>query len=172
MTTDEVAATPERKVLLDLLDPTYEKPIKSWSFANRTVITIGRSDGQDVEVSDVYVSRSHAQLVLRDGQWVIVSLGRNGVVCDNKLVTEFALKSGAKFRLGTSGPCLRFRTSGKTESMHTVCFDTVPAPLFQIDETKVKEEVGQIAEGDYFQSLQDKARQLRKQRGTPMTTRE
>jgi hypothetical protein len=132
------------------LDPTYERVVKSWSFAERTVITIGRSDGQDVEVSDVYVSRSHAQLVLRDGQWVIVSLGRNGVVCDNKLVTEFTLQSGAKFRLGGSGPCLRFRTSGKSESMHTVCFDTLPAPLFQIDESKVKEEVGQIAEGDYF----------------------
>ena len=169
MTTDEthdVAAGPGRNVLLELLDPTYERVVKSWSFAERTVITIGRSDGQDVEVSDVYVSRSHAQLELRDGQWVIVSLGRNGVVCDNKLVTEFALKSGAKFRLGTSGPCLRFRTSGKTESMHTVCFDTFPAPLFQIDETKFKEEVGQITEGDYFQSLQDKARQLRKQRST------
>ena len=164
--TDDVAPGPRRNVLLELLDPTYERVVKSWSFAERTVITIGRSDGQDVEVSDVYVSRSHAQLVLKGGQWVIVSLGRNGVVCDNKLVTEFALKSGAKFRLGANGPCLRFRTSGKTESMHTVCFDTFPAPLFQIDETKVKEEVGQIAEGDYFQSLQDKARQLRKQRST------
>ena len=166
MTTDEVAASPGKRVLLDLLDPTYEKPVKSWSFADRTVITIGRSDGQDVEVNDVYVSRSHAQLVLRDDEWVLVSLGRNGVVCDNKQVTEVALKSGVKFRLGASGPCLRFRTSGKTESMHTVCFDTVPAPLFQIDETKVKDEVGEIVEGDYFQSLQDKARQLRQQRGT------
>jgi hypothetical protein len=48
--------------------------------------------------------------------------------------------------------------------MHTVCFDTLPAPIFQIDETKVKDEVIQIAEGDYFQSLKDKARQLRQQR--------
>ena len=164
MTTDEATATPDRKVLIELLDPTCERPVKTWTFEDRLLITIGRADDQDVEVSDGYVSRSHAQLVLREGEWRLVSLGRNGVVCENKLVSDYLLKNGEKFRLGSNGPCLRFRTSGKTESMHTVCFESLPAPLFQIDETKVQEEVGQIAEGEYFQSLQDKARKLRKQR--------
>lgn len=164
MTTDGGSQTPAHVIHLDLLDPTYEKPVKSWSFPDRTVITIGRSDGQDVEVNDVYVSRSHARLELQEGQWRLVSLGRNGVLSENKQVSDLVLKNGAKFRLGINGPFLRFRTSGKTESMHTVCFDTVPAPLFQIDETKLKDDVIEIAEGDYFQNLKDKARQLRQQR--------
>jgi pSer/pThr/pTyr-binding forkhead associated (FHA) protein len=164
MATDDDVQTPTHAIHLDLLDPTYEKPVKSWSFPDRTVITIGRSEGQDVEVNDVYVSRCHARIELREDRWTLVSLGRNGVLSDNKLASDLVLKNGAKFRLGSNGPFLRFRTSGKTESMHTVCFDTLPAPIFQIDETKVKDEVIQIAEGDYFQSLKDKARQLRQQR--------
>ena len=164
MTTDEVTGSSVREVLIELLDPAFERPIKSWKFSDRPRITIGRGDDQDVEVTDAYVSRSHAELVFRNEDWFLVSVGRNGVLVENKPIMEFPMRGEVKFRLGGSGPCLRFRTSGNVESVQTICFDTIRVPTFEVDESKVKDDVSQIAEGDYFQSLQQRARDLRKQR--------
>jgi pSer/pThr/pTyr-binding forkhead associated (FHA) protein len=161
---DDLTPNPARTVVIDLLDSSFERTIKSWSFADRERITIGRADDQDVEVSDAYVSRTHAQLVIRNDEWVLVSVGRNGVLVENKPITELVMRGEAKFRLGASGPCLRFRTTGKAESVQTICFDVVRMPVFNLDETKVEQEVEAIAGGDYFQSLQRRARDLRKQR--------
>lgn len=167
MTPDDVPANPDQTVLIELLDPTFEKPVKSWSFAGRTSITIGRADDQDVEVPNLYVSRTHAKLSFRDGRWMLESLGRNGVLVENKLVTNFPLECGCKFRLGSGGPFLRMQTAGKKfEGTHTMLFDTFPEPLFALDEAKLQHEVTQIAGGDYFQNLQEKARLLRLRRSS------
>ena len=154
------------EIIVQLLDPAYGTSVKTWRFTNKKLITIGRGDDPDIEISDAYVSRHHASLMLRDGQWVLTSHGRNGVIIENQMITELALRSEMKFRLGASGPWLRFRTTSQdSENPATICFDTLPTPIFQLDESKLSEEVGEIIEGDYFQKLQKKAKLLREQRG-------
>jgi len=139
--------------------------MKSWKFDGQSHITIGRSPDQDIEISDPYVSRQHASLILRDGEWVLVSRGRNGIVVANQLVLEYPVSGDVNFRLGTEGPTLRFRvTAERDESMATISFDTLPTPLFELDERKLQDDVGAISDGDYFQKLQLRAKQLRRQR--------
>jgi hypothetical protein len=43
----------------------------------------------------------------------------------------------------------------------TICFDTARTPLLVLDEEQLNREVGQIAEGDYFQDLQRKLAHFR-----------
>ncbi len=45
----------------------------------------------------------------------------------------------------------------------TMMFDsTIVEDLFALDESKVQRDVSEISQGDYFQELQKRARQLRK----------
>jgi predicted component of type VI protein secretion system len=155
--TDEVG-----EVSIDLLDPLSGRPMKSWEFIDQERITIGRSPEQDVAMSDPYISRSHAELVYRDGGWLLLSLGRNGVMVANQLVAEHKVESDLHFRLGIKGPTLHFRASHKQlEASATISFDVDPEPMFHLDETRIQQEVTEIAEGDYFQDLKQRARQMR-----------
>jgi len=56
-----------------------------------------------------------------------------------------------------------FSTAEPAEVRATISFDTLPAPLFQLDEHRLQSDVGEIADGDYFQTLQQRAKQLRGQ---------
>jgi hypothetical protein len=153
------------EVAVQLMDATSGRPIQCWTFQGRAKITIGRSPDQDVSISDPYVSRSHADLVHDDGQWRLIATGRNGVVVANQLVTEYLFHGEVIFRLGMDGPTLRFRTTpDRAEIVSTICFDSLPAPLFLLDEDRVRNDVGSIADGDYFQSLQRRAKEMRRQR--------
>lgn len=153
------------EVVLQLLDSSSGRPIKAWTFKNQAEITIGRSPDQLVDISDPYVSRSHARLDFRDGKWLLVSLGRNGVVIANQLVTEYPVELDVSFRLGKEGPTMRFRTSAEQEKIGaTINSDTLPEFLFQLDEQKLQTEVGEISEGDYFQNLQARAEHMRRNR--------
>jgi pSer/pThr/pTyr-binding forkhead associated (FHA) protein len=158
---------PLGEVEVQLLDTSSGRTVKSWTFEGKSTITIGRSPDQLVEVSDPYVSRNHANIEYRDGQWMLVSRGRNGIVVNNQLVVEQPVSGDVCFRLGMEGPTLRFRTTAeRAEITATICFDTLPAPVFQLDETKVQNDVVEIADGDYFQNLQQRAKKLRSQRKT------
>jgi hypothetical protein len=156
---------PLREVVLQLLDPTYRRPVKTWKFAGKTSISIGREAGCDVEISDPYVSRLHAELVWRNNEWLLVSKGRNGVVVGSQAVSELPLAARTLFHLGSAGPALRFSTGEESdEHMATLCFDTETVPVCLVDEAKVREDVGQITGGEYFQSLQQQAEELRRRR--------
>ncbi len=81
------------EVVLHIIDVSTGRPIQTWKFKDQFQITIGRAADQDVEISDPYVSRSHASLVNTDGHWTLISLGRNGVVIDGKQVKEFVVSN-------------------------------------------------------------------------------
>jgi hypothetical protein len=128
------------------------------------VITLGRADDQDIEISDPYVSRNHAEFHFQDGRWVLHSKGRNGVLVSGEVVGQLVLEGDITFRLGPNGPSLRFEMGGAPASpagKNTLCFDTLPAMFFGIDQRKVEREVEEIAEGAYFRTLQEKAAGLR-----------
>ena len=155
-----------KEVEVALLDPTVGSPIKTWRFSGETPISIGRGDDCMVEILDPHVSRLHACLTLCDGQWELISVGRNGVLVDGKPVSEEPLRGEVTFRLGPLGPSMRFRpmADAKQEFMQTLCFDPESMPFFVVDQSKVQEEVVDIVNDDFFQKLQQKAQDLRRQR--------
>lgn len=150
-------------VEVQLLDASSGRPIKSWVFEERSRISIGRMPEKDVEISDPYVSRNHADLVYEDGRWKLVSLGRNGILVANQFVTEHVVESDTDFRLGLQGPTLRFcKPTERTENDRTITFDSMPTIVLRLDQSKLQKEVGEIADGDYFRALQDRAKSLRR----------
>ena len=153
------------KIEVQLLDPLSGRPIKSWIFSERAEITIGRLPDRDIEISDPYVSRNHANLVFDEGEWRLISLGRNGILIANQLVSEHRVSGDVNFRLGVEGPTLRFcQVSEPAGNQKTIMFDALPTMVFQLDERKLQNDVEEIAEGDYFQSLQQRAKMLRLQK--------
>ncbi|MDX1947050.1 MAG: FHA domain-containing protein [Pirellulaceae bacterium] len=172
MSQSESKPPSESGVVVQLFDPTLDRSLKSWNFHEAMQINIGRGEDCDVEISDPYVSRRHARIERRGEEWVLVSLGRNGVLLDGDLITEKSLPAECTFRLGPSGPTIRFRDvagprgtpTGSGDILATICFDTTLMPIFELDKQKLNEDVGAIAEGDYFQTLQQKAKLLRQKR--------
>ena len=155
------------EVTIQLLDPAYRRTVKTWKFVDRKSIRIGRGDDVDVEISDAYVSRVHAELLHRDGQWNLISRGRNGVQVGSQTITDIPVSGEIIFRLGSAGPSLRFNTATVVEvASATLCFDADSNPLLHLDETKLQDEVAQITNDDYFQKLQQKVKELRRQRAT------
>jgi hypothetical protein len=154
------------EVVVHLLDPTFGRPVKSWKFTDREMLTIGRNSDRDVEISDPYVSRNHAELHYFGDHWLLVSQGRNGVVIGNQMVKETSVTGSVVFRLGSNGPTLKFETVvARNDNPPTLCFDTAlasPVELFQVDQSKVTKEVSEITEGNYFRELQERAKQLRR----------
>lgn len=154
------------EVAVHLLDPALGRPLQSWKFAGRESITIGRAEEREVPMSDPYVSRLHAELRHADGRWVLLAHGRHGVLVQNEPVQEMFVAGDVTFRLGTGGPTLRFQpAAGEDANHHTLCYDAAPLEMFMLDETKLARDVGEIAQADYFQNLQQRAKELRRRRG-------
>jgi pSer/pThr/pTyr-binding forkhead associated (FHA) protein len=160
-------------VAVHLLDSALGRTMRSWRFEGKTLITIGRADEAHVQVSDPYVSRTHAELRHQDGRWTLVSLGRYGVIVQGQQVTELPINADTTFQLGSSGPSLRFELAAgtannritETDNRMTMMLDsTLAENMFELDQNKLNEEVGEISVGSYFQELQKRAKQLRKQR--------
>jgi pSer/pThr/pTyr-binding forkhead associated (FHA) protein len=154
-------------VAVHLLDSALGRPVRSWRFDAKQVISIGRGDDQDVQISDPYVSRCHAELRRGEGGWSLVSLGRHGVIVQGQTITELPVQGEATFRLGSGGPTLRFDpAAASSDNRATMFFDSTFAEnAFEIDRHKVERDVGEIADAEYFQDLQKKAQQLRDRHG-------
>ena len=160
-------------VAVHLMDSALGRPIRTWNFTSKQLITIGRADECDVQISDPYVSRNHAELRAAGGNWSLVSLGRHGVLIQGETITEIPLTAETIFRLGSSGPTLRFdltapaseSPAAPSDNRMTMMFDaTLVENLFELDHSKLDREVSEIADADYFQQLQERAKQLREQR--------
>jgi pSer/pThr/pTyr-binding forkhead associated (FHA) protein len=65
-------------------------------------LIIGRKRG-DLLIDDPLVSGTHAQVLPRDGGWVVQDLGStNGTMVDGRLVRETQLKPGAEIAIGST----------------------------------------------------------------------
>jgi CRP-like cAMP-binding protein len=63
--------------------------------------TIGRSAENDITITDLSVSRSHAKISLQKSSWFVEDLGSaNGIVFDGERVDKAELHPGASFLLG------------------------------------------------------------------------
>jgi pSer/pThr/pTyr-binding forkhead associated (FHA) protein len=159
---------PPREVTVQLFDPSSRQPVKTWTFADKPIITIGRGDTADVLISDAYVSRVHAELTYRDNHWILISRGRNGVLIGSQVITATPVLGEVSFRLGSAGPVLKFSCiSAPAEATSaTLSYTADTNPLLHLDETKLRDEVAQIASDDYFVRLQQKVKELRRNRDT------
>ncbi|MBK5258246.1 MAG: FHA domain-containing protein [Thermoanaerobaculia bacterium] len=65
-------------------------------------LSVGRTEGNELILNHPSVSRKHAKIELRNGQWWIVDLkSTNGVKVNGTLVTEAAVGSGDKIHIGS-----------------------------------------------------------------------
>ena len=76
---DERRVDPELSVCIELLDPSQGHPVITWNFLGKSVISIGRLPDQDIHISDLHVSRTHAVLRFVENRWQISSLGKHGI---------------------------------------------------------------------------------------------
>lgn len=106
--TDRVRVREERMYLLEMSDDIGRKlsfPIRDTS----TVVTIGRRRENDLILTDLSVSRNHAQLSFNKGQLVIEDLNSaNGVYVNNKKIDDpCPLKVGDEIIIGENRLFLR-----------------------------------------------------------------
>jgi pSer/pThr/pTyr-binding forkhead associated (FHA) protein len=70
---------------------------------NRPVVNIGRQLDNHLVLDDSLVSRRHAQLRARDGQFLLTDLGsKHGLRVNNTIVREWVLQPGDVFRVGNT----------------------------------------------------------------------
>jgi pSer/pThr/pTyr-binding forkhead associated (FHA) protein len=145
---------------LQLLDSAQGHAIQTWQFSNCGRVTIGRASSNDIHLTDTQVSRFHVELVYGQGEWQLISHGRNGTQIEGIKVSEGRLSDRTIFQLGTSGPSFRFlRATDGASSMATVeDIDQEMLDFLVIDEERKNEEVQQIAESETFQKLKEAAR--------------
>lgn len=75
-------------------------------------VTLGRDPSNDICIDSAIVSRFHARIILKGGQYSIIDNGsRHGIHVSNQRVDEAVLSDGTCARLGTSGsPVIVFRS--------------------------------------------------------------
>ena len=70
---------------------------------DKAIIQIGRHKSNDVVLDDIYVSRTHAQLRLRFGHYMIFDTdSQGGTYVNNVQIREHRLQSGDVIRIGTT----------------------------------------------------------------------
>jgi pSer/pThr/pTyr-binding forkhead associated (FHA) protein len=153
-------------VSVQLLDSAQGKPIQTWRFSDQTEITIGREDGRDIVISDPHVSRHHVTLVASENDWMLISCGRHGTLIDNRVVAEAPLRSGVIFRLGPTGPMLRF-DQGKASTSSTATMDQIDPDaiaMLELDQERSRREADRIAGGALFDELLQTSQRMRSAR--------
>lgn len=80
-------------------------------------IVIGRSSGSGVQIEQESVSRSHCQIVLRNGRHTVQDLGStNGTYVNDELVESLELRDGDQVKVGRT--ILKFIKGGNAEAAY------------------------------------------------------
>lgn len=150
---------------LKLLDSSRGHAIQTWNFSDCRRVTIGRAAENDISLADPQVSRVHVELLIRDGKWAIVSLGRNGTILDGVMINDELLTEHSIFQLGANGPSFQFSTVNESvSSLQTLNeIDPIALDFLMVDEGKLEEEVKNIADTEVFRDLQERARKMKDQ---------
>ena len=89
-----------RAVRLTIFDGTSEPTEYNLADFDKTVITFGRGDGNDIQLRSSYVSRTHGQIQLSREQCVVEDLGSsNGLIFDGEYVHSRVIKDGDTIRI-------------------------------------------------------------------------
>ena len=68
----------------------------------KPMITIGRQDDQDLRLTDGYVSRKHATIAQKDGEWVLTNVSERGTKVNDSPANELKLKHGDRILMGST----------------------------------------------------------------------
>ena len=89
-----------RAGLVLLYAPSYDQFAPAYLLSERDLV-IGRDPSSNICVPEGAVSRQHARVRFRDGQWVIADLGsRNGTLVDGQFIAEIPLEDLHEIRVG------------------------------------------------------------------------
>jgi adenylate cyclase len=82
-----------------LIKPPFDKEYKVE--LKKSKVTIGRLSDNDIVIKDNAISRSHAEILLKDNHYVIMDLGtRNGTWLNGKRIVQSSIKNKDTIRLG------------------------------------------------------------------------
>ncbi len=81
--------------------------------------TIGRSSGNDLVLSPMSISRSHAEILIQDGEYLLKDLGsKHGTYLNGNRVEQAKLNNGDRINLGgLQGPSLTFHQGDLLQSL-------------------------------------------------------
>lgn len=96
-------------ITLFLLHPQHATPIQSWTFADESIIRIGRATDNHVVLYSAVVSRKHVELRCTNDTWKLVNLGANGTYLHDQRISQIQVDDGLIFRLAQSGPQIQIR---------------------------------------------------------------
>ncbi|MBX7164791.1 MAG: FHA domain-containing protein [Pirellulales bacterium] len=160
-------SAPSPPIALELLDASRVHALQRWQFFEvtpETAIRIGRAPDNDVVLTSPFVSRAHAVLRPREGDWELSVVSDKGVFVDGRRVQSHLLGEGTVFQVAPQGPCLRvvpFDANYDDEQLGTLSVDSTEITFLALDVGRRDAEVEEIAGGDYFKNLQHLARQLK-----------
>jgi serine/threonine-protein kinase len=108
-------------VILTLLEPQTNQPLKHWEFCEQSLIRIGRAQTNDIVLHGYFqVSRQHLELIEIDQRWELISRGTNGTLVNNLFVTKETLKHNDLIRLAENGPLFRFEIVSAAEKKEPI----------------------------------------------------
>ena len=108
-------------ITLTLLHPVDSTPLQSWTFADESVIGIGRAMDNKVVLHSSVVSRHHVELRQSNKSWELVNLGANGTYLDGELISQVPVVDGLIIRLASSGPQLQIRIGAASLNQSVKC---------------------------------------------------
>lgn len=117
-------------LILTLLDPKHQTPLKQWRFKQESLISIGRAPDNHVVLTNSLVSRRHLELqrtseVVRSTitqtqfHWQLTNYSTNGTFIDGCRVAIGQLSNGCLLQLAQGGPQLHVQIV-EDLSIHTV----------------------------------------------------
>jgi pSer/pThr/pTyr-binding forkhead associated (FHA) protein len=152
----------DQLVVLYLLDSEQGHPLQYWSFEGEPLINIGRAADNDIVFPHPGVSRSHAYVRFDGGAWTVFSISQQGIYYGPHKLMELRLQPGMVFRLGSSGPCLRFGAAEQeSDEPTTLALNGDQRPILTLDHQKLLNDVTKVTEDDAFQRVMTALKQLR-----------
>jgi serine/threonine-protein kinase len=145
-----------------LLDSEQGHPLQYWSFEGESLISIGRASDSDIVFPHPGVSRSHAYMRSAAGAWTVYSISQQGIYYGGYKLMELRLQPGMVFRLGSSGPSLRFGAAvDDSNAMTTLGVKAAEQPNLTLDLEKLNSDVTKVTEDGSFRRVMTALKQLR-----------
>ena len=112
---------------LKIKEPSGEREVK----ITGSRLTIGRLPENDIVLIDETISRHHAELILKHGDYILKDLGtRNGTWVNGERIKEIRLKDGDELKIGTI--TLSFLSSAKPSVIYEAREDWLNNPSTMI----------------------------------------